>query len=88
MSKKGKRCKLPAIFGLQKWFEQRFADICHIHDKHYGSVHPKTITRKEADKLLREYMITKGYFTLGWLTYGFLRAFGWLWYMEYKNPAG
>jgi hypothetical protein len=29
------RCTLPSWFGLQKWFDDRFLDLCIAHDEAY-----------------------------------------------------
>lgn len=32
-----RRCTVPQILGFGEWFENRFHDLCHIHDKAWGS---------------------------------------------------
>jgi hypothetical protein len=49
------------------------ADCCAQHDYHY---HAQDISRKEADKKLRQCIQAKGYIVLPWLYWLGVRVFG------------
>lgn len=86
MTDKAPYCSLPGLFSakFQAWFDSKFSDDCHLHDQQYGSLHPKTVTRAEADSIFRKAIAAKGYVTLSWTVWSFLRAFGWAWWQDYK----
>lgn len=70
-------CTIPAIFGLRKWFESRFSDLCQHHDLTYEARHG---TRRRADLELYAGMVKRGYPLTGVLSYLVIRAIGWYWW--------
>ena len=55
-----RECTLPKIFGLRKWFENRFGDLCHAHDAAYVARTGKI----KADLAFLKGMTQRGYWWL------------------------
>ena len=73
-------CTLPAIFGLQKWFDARFEDLCYEHDAAYTTRIWKY--KVEGDFQLALGFAKKGYPILAFLSIFYTGIFGsiyWLW---------
>jgi len=71
-------CTVPSLLGFRDWFEARFAEGCETHDDDYVA---QAIDRKRADCKMAAYVISKGYFWFGLVTYIYCRIFGWFfWY--------
>lgn len=57
------------------------ADCCAEHDMYYQS---QEITRKEADKRLRQCIQKKGYVVLPWIYWAGVRCLGWYYWNKHK----
>lgn len=58
---------------------------CHQHDRDYGV--RGTVSRAEADKRLRNCLISQGHPIKAWVFWVLVRIFGWIYYKE-KNING
>lgn len=61
-------CTLPEIFGLKKWFDDKFGDCCDWHDERYLK---RDCWKIQADYMLSAMIAMKGprYFILGILAF-------------------
>ena len=67
MSKKCRYCTIPKIPWFRDWFEDRFGDLCKIHDEEYSAA--KTRHEKyESDFKFTKQIAQRGYLTLSILT--------------------
>lgn len=73
------RCTMPYIPKFRNWFNDRFGDLCDIHDFNYKSRY----NRKLADIELAAAILIRGYPLMAMLTYIFTRTIG---YIEYNKP--
>jgi hypothetical protein len=71
-------CTLPSVFGFKDWFNQRFADLCFMHDMMYET----KVNRKEADCWVASHIMLRGYPFLAFLTYISVRLIGWMHYND------
>lgn len=78
------KCSIPKWLGFSKWYNNHFSAICYAHDVAYGNLHPKMLTRKQADDAYRKGLSDLGYSALGFMAWCFLRAFGGFWWQEGK----
>lgn len=71
-------CSVPSLLGFKAWYESRFAEACETHDNDYVA---QALTRKQADCKMCAYIINRGYFWLGLVTYVYCRILGgFFWY--------
>lgn len=68
-------CTIPKIFGLRRWFESKFGDLCEFHDYSYQLRLGKT----KADMAMLKGMYKRGYWYLVPPTFIFFNTFG-FWY--------
>lgn len=69
-------CTLPKIFGLRRWFENRFGDICEIHD--YGYV--MRLGKWKTDMIFLKRMWERGYWWLAIPTFIMFNTVGFFYY--------
>lgn len=62
------RCTILTLFGLQKWFDDRFLDLCIAHDESYE-------TRVWQDKLAADFILAAGFVNRGYISIAFLSLF-------------
>lgn len=72
-----RECTLPKIFGLRKWFENRFGDLCHAHDQAYVARTGKL----KADIAFLKGMSERGYIWLAIPTAFFFFTAGFFYYL-------
>ena len=78
------RCTSPKILGFDRWFQEKFGDLCHAHDVAY--LERVWSVKMQSDYDLTAGMIQRGYFWLGVGTFLFVASLGslyWLW-KKYK----
>lgn len=59
------RCTLPALLGLQDWFDKRFLYLCEAHDAAYE-------TREWKDKVASDFILAAGFVNRGYILLAFL----------------
>lgn len=71
-----RQCTLPKILGLRKWFENRFGDLCEVHDYMYVNKFGKW----NADKAFLKGMYNRGYWWMVPPTFFFFMTLGFAYY--------
>ena len=74
------RCSVPRILGFGDWFDSRFDDLCHEHDRRYKTLNP--LKKIQADFSMSSKVCQRGYVLLGIVSLCFLLSFGtvyWVW---------
>jgi hypothetical protein len=77
------RCTIFRWFGIQKWFDARFEDLCAAHDDAY--VIRKWRVKLVADFELAKGFVAKGYFWLGLLSLPYTLILGTLFWVFKKE---
>lgn len=72
-----RHCTIPKIFGLRKWYEKHFSDLCKEHDSAYIIRYG---TRRDADLKFMAGMVKKGFPFTAFFSYIVIRAIGWAWW--------
>lgn len=80
-----RKCTIPKIFGFRKWFENRFGDLCAIHDAKY--------IKREGWRIVVDYHFAKGMWQrgYGWLaipSFVVIYAIGWWWWFDVPQKLG
>jgi len=82
-------CSVPKLFGLQKWFDKKFGDICDEHDYLYLKFCPAIKTYSDFKLAWR--FISRGYPLLGILGLIYCSTFGsvfWIYHRARKLMKG
>lgn len=79
-------CTFLRIFGLKKWHDKRFGDLCNIHDDAYRYL---TVPKTEADFQFCLGVCRRKYAFLAVLYLFGLQIFGWIFWVKnrikYRN---
>ncbi len=67
------RCTMLYMPWFRKWFNDKFGDLCDIHDFNYESRYP----RKLADIEFAASIMLRGYPFMAFFVYIFVRSIGW-----------
>jgi len=70
------KCTFPYVPKFRAWFNEKFGDLCDLHDTQYRTGYP----RKQADIELSASILLRGYPVLAFFTYIFVRTFGFFHY--------
>jgi len=74
------RCSVPRILGFGDWFDSRFDDLCHEHDRRYKTLNP--LKKLQADFIFARGVAKKGYPEFGVVCFTILITAGtlyWVW---------